>query len=291
MLDYAYLTPRVLHVRLTLLEQERTTEEAMVEALRQPAGFTHAVLMLPSWRDEPYAVHHPLFLRALRICQEQGIGAILGNRLWRSWHSQDEKPLKLENRAFDSNHYLAAISVLKSAAAKLPVVGTALDAEIYADAGKTESLKGRQLGDDEWAQIRAAITPAVSLLGPVDLIYPCSSTDAATYTWLMSWLGRINCDEKTYRARGLADLPTINPPAGMTHQVHLWGLHIAPASVVAKLTAQNEKKIPLSPGEYLALDLSNIKRRFPECFGFFTYIDDQHFVEVLAECAKLATCV
>lgn len=274
-----YTVPRVLHVLLKLRDETRESDQEIVDALRDLRGFTHISLVVPAWEEAPDAARHPLVVQALRICRERAIGRFWTRRLWPTFGIISTLRPRTLTRAFDATYYAGTLAVVHTEAAQLGVIGSGLDAEAYgpADHPDQQVLKGVVLSEPDQAAMRAAITLATARVAPADLIYPCSSSAAWSYTWLMGMLGRCCCCEKLYYLHTTdAKLPTITPPAGMTHRVHLWGSAIGTGGPAA-----SEKKVPLLPREFMGLDLARARERFPECLGFFGWCEYNDLANII----------
>ena len=270
--------PRFLHVLLKLRKDTVASDTRVVEALRKLRWFTHIILVIPSWQERPNATEHPLVQQALRICRERKIPVVWGRWLWVAWRSkQDKRPLTLDSE-FDAAFYEAAILNVKREAKAIGAVATFLDAEPYGKCPQFSSLKRKKLIDKDRRRIRRAIEDAVSKAGPVDLIYPSSSSPSWHYAWSMADLGILRCDSKTYYTRAKRyELPKIRPPHGFTHRVDLWGSAVG----LGRPEDVYHGNVTLTSPEVVALDLPRIRERFPNCRGFWVWVSHDILPEVI----------
>ncbi|MCO6437544.1 MAG: hypothetical protein J5J06_10690 [Phycisphaerae bacterium] len=267
---------RLLYALLVLKDDTLAQDRAIVEALEHADWFTHVVLVTLSWQERPEAVHHPLVRQAVATCRKRGVRVVWGRWLWVAWpDGVSDPPGPSAHR--DPSFYVKAIRRLRVEAEELGAVGTFLDVEPYGRCAQ-KAMKRRDLTDEDRKAIRDAVAQAVQQAGPVDLIYPTSSSRRTHYAWPFAELGLLRMDAKTYYTpRADADLPPIRAPRGFEHRPNLWGVNVGlgrPEDVEGP-----HKKLTIAQAK--ALDVEVMKRRFPQCRGVWVYADYDLLPEVL----------
>lgn len=255
---------RILYFPLTLTEKSYRDDMAKVSALyamlMDGVWFTHIAIVVRSWPEVPDAARNQAVLRAMRVCEHFALPFIWGRWLWVGWPSDKlDAPMPEELSHYDPAYYAAAIANLKAEARSLGAADTFLDAEPYARSVQKGPLKSG-LGCIDQVSIPHAIERAVSATGPVDFIYPCSSSNPNNYPWSVVGLGKNRMDSKTYKVKTADGKVPANPPDGVEHKVHVWGHWVGENA--------------LSPADVMAFDMQRVRERFPENIGQWVYADD-----------------
>lgn len=270
--------PRLLYVYLKLRKDTIRSDTRIVQALDDLRWFTHIILVVPSWQERPHATTHPLVRQALATCQERKISVIWGRCLWVAWWPKHARTPRPATGEFDAAHYVAAISTVKNEARAIGAVGTFLDSEPYGECAQKWSLKRKKLTDVDRRRIHEAMDAALNITGPVDVIYPSSSSPSWHFAWSMAELGTLRCDSKTYFAKAPRyKLPKIRPPSGYAHRVDLWGSAVG----LGRPEDVYNGNAALTPSEVVALDRSIIRQRFPHCRGFWVWVPNSILPEVI----------
>ena len=269
---------RILYMLLRLRKDTIQDDMRIVNALRQADWFTHVFLIVLSWQERPDAPRNPIVQRALTICRERGIKVIWGRWLWVAWPSDKlEAPMPVADSHFDSAYYATAIATLKAEARSLGAVGTFLDAEPYGHCAQKPTLKFKKLDDNDRQRIKRAVAGAVAHVGPVDFIYPTSSSRASHYAWPLAGLGRLRCDSKTYYSIGPDQVPKIRSPDGYEHRMDLWGCNVGLGRPQDHMKGQRKLTIQ----DVKSLDLSLIRKDYPHCKGVWVYADTSILAKVV----------
>ena len=173
---------------------------------------------------------------------------------------------------FDAAYYATAIATLKAEARSLGAVATFLDAEPYGHSTQKPTLKFAKLDDNDRLRIKRAIEKAVRYAGPVDFIYPTSSSRASHYAWPIASLGVLDLDAKTYYVDNANGRVVVRPPDGYEHHRGdwLWGSFVTRESEQIGSTGM----WTLSIAKAKRFDMSAVRKRFPKCQGRFFYLKD-----------------
>lgn len=271
---------RLLYVPLTLRPERADRDAAIIDALRAPglSWFTHVIVNVPSWPEQPDATEHYLVKHALNVCRARDLPVIWGRNLWTTWPDLvSGPPLPTAESHYDPAFYASAIATLKAEARRIGAAGTFFDAEPYGN-GAQVPLKRAVLNSAVQARMRWAANLAVGAAGPVDFIYPSSSSAPTRYVWPLTVLGISRCDAKTYYTKGPGyKLPKIEPPPSYEHRLDLWGAN------VGRPGDHHNGQPKLSIDDVLALDLDLIQLIHPECRGLWVYIDADIFPQILRD--------
>lgn len=250
-------------------------DERIVAELEGLTGFTHVALVTLSWQDRPSAVYHPLVRKAVSTLQAQGVHVIWGRWLWVAWPDglAVGVPRPDPVAQWSADFYADAVSRLWTEAKVLGAQATLLDAEPYG-ACSQKLIVPLDVTAGERLVIADAIAEATGRAGAVDIILPTASNRSGWYGWSLAGLGLLRADNKTYYVANPVGKVVANPPDGFRHRLDLWGSNVGTGRLedAAKLTVTQAK----------ALDLEEIRRRWPECRGFWVYADHEILPDVLA---------
>lgn len=227
---------RLLYVPLTLASQpdNRDRDHDIVSALWSPGAgwFTHVMLVVPSWQEQPDAATHPLVRSAIAACHSRGIRVYWTRWLWVAYVNGVLKHLRPHASSHkDPAYYAAALAIVQHEALMLGVYSCGFDGEPYGpdDAPQRAALRG-DLTDYTRMMMQVAVMQATNAVGRVDLIYPFAWMNEKSYVWPVGLLGREGMTSLTYYADSpealAAQARLAESPPGYDDRFTYWGIHV-----------------------------------------------------------------
>mgnify|MGYP001610825680 CR=1 FL=1 len=161
----------------------------------------------------------------------------------------------------------------------LGAVATWVDAEPYGEGPQTW-LKTARLPAPTLQGMREAIRTAVRTAGQVDFVEPVGCGAPTCYAWTISGLGKIRGTTSTYYSHAPQyRVPKLDPPPGIEFRLELWGCNVG----LNRPEDRVGDSVKLTIDEVKTLDLDQVRKSYPECAGFWVYVDSDIFPQVIRQ--------
>lgn len=253
--------PVLFFLSLTLQDDLREQEEATVAAIEWLRGSVTGILLgLPSWQQEPGALHHQLVVDARMACHAAGIDIYHGRDLFSRWGPTAE--IQRRSDVFNPAYYAAYLRGLGAEARAIGAAGTFAYCEPHGDSPFQEWFKKTGFSRlDRW-RVKGAIERALRVAPPTTLAYPAGGKQSSQFGWMLRRLGEQNLHHKPFKLRNPSRLH-MTPPRRERIELDWWGSWLT--------TVDGGGFGPLLVREWRNLDFHAIQAAYPECRGFWVY--------------------